>query len=467
MVLPATRISQTETVDLQTQMEKNQFPALITPPVESGWNQFRRWFGKGVSWSISALNGLIGDYMHEQKNELTVTMGFYLHHQHIPMTGESLDNYSEAPSSRICVLIHGLSCNEDPWQFSDGSGDDYAKLLQRDSGYTPFYLRYNSGLHISHNGENLSALLDQLHRNYPVDLEEIVLIGHSMGGLVARSACHYGCEKQQEWTQKIKKILVLGSPHQGAPLEQVVNVTTHILDAIPTVYSRLASDFFKIRSAGIKDLRFGYITHEDWDGHHPDTLLKNTKTKPHLPENIELYVIYGVIHETREHLINEWFGDGMVLKRSAQGRSSNKEHCLSIPEERIHGFPGKGHLTLMNSREVYEVIHQWCTRDLETSSGVMDNNGSASPKTVPPIELKPEMLKGAVKLLNTGIEQGIQAFEKVHASIARTPYEILSMIPVVGIVSEVVREINQQSFQQTCQRIRDVNNIANEFVQQI
>jgi triacylglycerol esterase/lipase EstA (alpha/beta hydrolase family) len=67
-------------------------------------------------------------------------------------------------------------------------------------GFTPVYLRYNTGLHISHNGQTLAELLNRLHVLWPAaaeePLKETVLVGHSMGGLVAR-ACHYGLQQRE------------------------------------------------------------------------------------------------------------------------------------------------------------------------------------------------------------------------------------------------------------------------------
>ena len=57
------------------------------------------------------------------------------------------------------------------------------------------YLRYNTGRHVSENGRDWRTLLDAARARWPVEVHEIALIGHSMGGLVARSACHYAVER--------------------------------------------------------------------------------------------------------------------------------------------------------------------------------------------------------------------------------------------------------------------------------
>ena len=82
------------------------------------------------------------------------------------------------------------------------------------------HVRYNTGLHVSENGRGLARLLDEMVEEWPCQLEELVLIGHSMGGLVARSACHYGAS----WTDRVRHVFCLGSPHLGADLEKGANV---------------------------------------------------------------------------------------------------------------------------------------------------------------------------------------------------------------------------------------------------
>ena len=54
-------------------------------------------------------------------------------------------------------------------------------------GVTPVYLRYNPGRHISENGRDLAHRLQALVDAWPVPVEAISILAHSMGGLVSRS----------------------------------------------------------------------------------------------------------------------------------------------------------------------------------------------------------------------------------------------------------------------------------------
>src|SRR5207248_1368031 len=68
-------------------------------------------------------------------------------------------------------------------------GHDHGAALARDLGYSTVYLHYNSGLHVSTNGRAFATLLESLVEEWPVPVEEMTIVAHSMGGLVTRSAC--------------------------------------------------------------------------------------------------------------------------------------------------------------------------------------------------------------------------------------------------------------------------------------
>ena len=146
---------------------------------------------------LAALNGVFGDYLAATDNPLAIAM-----HLRLP----------QQPGPRPLLLLHGLCMNERPWQ--RGGFVERIEAL----GYSPILLRYNSGLHISENGRRLAALLEQALRGWPTPIQDLTLIGHSMGGLLARSAVHHGAG--MAWPRRLSRLITLGAPHLGAPLEQ-------------------------------------------------------------------------------------------------------------------------------------------------------------------------------------------------------------------------------------------------------
>ncbi|MBF0476669.1 MAG: alpha/beta fold hydrolase [Deltaproteobacteria bacterium] len=315
---------------------------------------------RAADTGVCILNGIIGDYLHDQQNELAFPMQLYFQNEPLNLTPESLKISHPNITSKACILVHGLACDQTIWNYADEHETTYGSLLQRDLGYTPFYLRYNTGRHISENGKMLSARLSNLFRAYPKPLEEIILIGHSMGGLVTRSACDYGTEEQADWVKKVRKVFFLGSPHLGAPLEKFVNVVSWILKAVPRPYTKLGGDILDLRSSGIKDLRFGYLRDEDWTRQDPDALLKNNKKTIPLLDGASHYVITGTLTQDPRHPLTQWFGDGLVRQPSAAGQLSQESHDIPFVPGHHREFPRVGHIKLTHSPGVYQQIKSWC-----------------------------------------------------------------------------------------------------------
>ncbi len=349
-----------------TTSSKKSVPTINTLKSEKETSKIKDTIGKtasvlktGANKGVSILNGVVGDKLEEKVNSISLKMQFYKNGKPIVLTKDDIKKIHPKPSSKVCILVHGLASDEMMWNFPQKK-ENYGTLLQKDLGYTPFYLRYNSGLHISENGKNLSMLIHTLVKNYPTTIKELVLIGHSMGGLVIRSACHYGDKQNVTWIYKIRKIIFLGSPHLGAPLEKFGNVVTNVLDKIPNPFTKIAKNIINLRSAGIKDLRYGYLIDEDWKGKDPDALLTNSKNLVPLQEGVKYYIISGTVTENPESIFATWFGDAMVRKPSTLGKSNNEKFNLPIPEENHKEFVGIAHIALMHEPKIYDQIKEWC-----------------------------------------------------------------------------------------------------------
>lgn len=214
---------------------------------------------------IAALNGIYGDEMTEGGNGFALTMQIRHRGKPVAMNAAAVAAAFPRATGRIAVFVHGWCLTERGWWRPPRDGESvgpYGARLSSDFGFTPVYLRYNTGLHISDNGKALGDLLSRLQTLWPVLVEEIALVGHSMGGLVVRSACHYGAEQQHGWPDAVRHVVCLGSPHLGADLEKGVNAASWALARLPE--TRGVSAFLNARSAGVKDLRYGACL--DWTG---------------------------------------------------------------------------------------------------------------------------------------------------------------------------------------------------------
>ena len=252
------------------------------------------------------------------------------------------------------MLLHGLCMNDLQWK---RKGHDHGAALARDLAYTPVYLHYNSGLHISTNGRAFAELLETLVQLWPVPLTELVLIGHSMGGLVARSACHYGALARHEWLRRLDKLVFLGTPHHGAPLERGGNWVDMLLGA--SAYSAPLARLGKIRSAGITDLRFGNLVDEDWNKRDRFERSGDRRVAVPLPEGVACYAIAATTGKTAGDLTDRLIGDGIVPLASALGRHANPRLALTFDESRQWVAHGTNHLDLLSRPEVYAQIKRW------------------------------------------------------------------------------------------------------------
>jgi triacylglycerol lipase len=313
-----------------------------------------------TDYGVSILNGVIGDKL--QNTPLSIEMGFYLNNERIVLESDNISTiYGDsniALTPKICVLIHGVTDHERTWTMTDSS--DYGRLLAQDLDYTPFYLRYNTGLHISDNGKLLAAILEQLQLHYPIDIKEMCIISHSMGGLITHSACHIAQEQDLAWPKLLKQIFLLATPHLGSFLERFANLTTNVLKYVPNWPTRLVGKVLNLRSAGIKDMRFGYLREEDWKGEDADKLLKNNKTPPKLLENVAYYVISGRLTVKEKHWVTQLFGDILVTTNSATAHSKNASE-FNFPAENNVQLPKMYHFQLQASEKVYEQLKTWLT----------------------------------------------------------------------------------------------------------
>ncbi|HQR12216.1 MAG TPA: alpha/beta hydrolase [Casimicrobiaceae bacterium] len=292
---------------------------------------------------VSILNGMLGDYLQKRGNDLAISMSFRHRGRPIKLTEAGLRAVHASLSGRLCVLVHGFCCNESVWTFprSDLPGSTYGGRLQRDLGYTPFYIRYNTGLQIAESGAHLANLLHDLAAAYPVPIDEITLIGHSMGGLVMRSACDSARAGAADWQGRVKRAIYIGTPHDGADLERFAHMTTGTLRAIPTHVTRLIGDILNLRSRGVKDLAAG----------HPKA---ESGSQPWLA-SARHYLLMGTLTKDPEHPVGRMFGDALVRVPRA---AAPTEGQTSSPE--IIVFPGVHHLALAHDESIYRCIRQIC-----------------------------------------------------------------------------------------------------------
>lgn len=307
--------------------------------------------GKKLEQAIAILNGAVGDHLARTDNGLATAMA-WVPRQH-------------PPAKRVVVLVHGLMCTEDIWTHEDG--EDYGSLLARDLGFSPRYVRYNTGLPIADNGAALNALLAKLVREEP-GIEEIVPLGYSMGGLVIRAACHevttatatHDAEARAsgDWLSKVKKVIYVGTPHLGAPLERVGRVLSKVLAAIPDPYTRLAAELADLRSDGVKDLGDADLRHEDRARRVARLSLRDPRHPVPLLPSIQHYLVAGTLWG--DVRFARLFGDAIVPVPSSTNGACIDASTLALPPSHVRLLEGVSHVVLPHDPRVYEHVKEWC-----------------------------------------------------------------------------------------------------------
>ena len=304
---------------------------------------------------LAALNGVLGDRLQASANPLATPMTLRMAGKVVG--GSALPEASRV-SGKVLLVIHGLCMNEQQWTSQlAGEAFNHAELLAAELGYTPVYLRYNSGLHVSENGHTLARQLEDLVQLWPRPVSELSVLAHSMGGLVIRSAVFSAKQQTMRWPSLLKNIVFLGVPHHGSPLERAGNWVDIVLGSTP--YSRPFARLGQLRSAGITDLRHGFALDADWQGH--DRFRRQADRRIHLslPEGVACFAVAATTAAKGSPVAVRLLGDGLVPLRSALGQHVDPARCLDFAPDHQTVAYRTSHLGLLSSPGVAQQVVSW------------------------------------------------------------------------------------------------------------
>lgn len=305
---------------------------------------------------LSAINGVIGDHLHANRSPLSIPMALKCSGE--PLDMRALVNAVAESNGKVVIMVHGLCMNDRQWEQDT---HDHGHHIAKDLGHTTAYLHYNTGRHIFENGQQFSELLNQLATQFALlqssHTLDISIVAHSMGGLVARSAHHYSALHGAHWPQYLRKIIFLGTPHHGAPLEQVGNWIDLFLGMHH--FTAPLARITQIRSAGIADLRHGYIAHSDGHSSRRFEYPIDKRDAIPLPSNVECFAIATTSSDKSNLVSEQLIGDGLVPLNSALGKHDSPLHTLQFKPENQWVGQNIGHVALLGNKAVYDVIHHW------------------------------------------------------------------------------------------------------------
>jgi pimeloyl-ACP methyl ester carboxylesterase len=289
----------------------------------------------------AALNGVLGDILADTANPLAIDMRFR-------QRGRALE--ASRSNGKLLIMVHGLCMNDLQWL---RDGHDHGAMLAERLGWETIYLHYNSGRRVTENGADFADLLEHTLGNWPVPITQLAIVGHSMGGLIARSACHHALLAQQRWIQHLGKLVTLATPHAGAPLERAGRRVDLMLGASPYTapFARLGA----VRSAGIQSLRHGHVT--------------ASGESPLWPGHVKLYALACTRQKaTEQHTarslaqpLKRLVGDGLVPVKSALGQTDKPALGLplNLPASRRAVVHQTDHFELLGSQEVAKYLLRW------------------------------------------------------------------------------------------------------------
>jgi pimeloyl-ACP methyl ester carboxylesterase len=311
---------------------------------------------------VAALNGVLGDYLVATQNPLALAIG--LRHRGVPLpnelrlTREALALALPNATPNLLVMVHGLCMHDGQWLRDGPDGPHHhGEALARDGQFTPIDVRYNSGLHVSINGRALAQQLEPLVTQWPQPLKRMVIVGHSMGGLVARSAWHQAKQAGMHWPDALGDLVFLGTPHHGAPMERAGHWLNLVLGA--TRYAAPFARLGKVRSQGITDLRHGNLVDDDWVGRDRFARSADRRVVLPLPDGVRCFAVAGQLGQAAGAIKGQVMGDGLVLVASALGRHAQAQRTLAFPPEHQWVAQDTNHFDLLASPAVYARLRAW------------------------------------------------------------------------------------------------------------
>ena len=291
----------------------------------------------GSTW-LAGLSAAWGDQLEDDDRTRPLAPPMSLRQDGFVLTPSQFVEGCE--SGGLGVFLHGLGGTEHQWHPSY-----QAALAQQ--GFAPALVRYNSGRAIHANGQDFADMMRELIAGLRARVANprVILVGHSMGGLIIRSAL--GQQPAEAWLRDVTDVVTLGSPHHGAPLEKVSAAALRGLQQFRE--SSPIADFGNRRARGIKDLRFGALRPDHWGGLDPDEVLYDTTADVPLPAHVRHHAIVASFGGPGS-LVGAVFGDGMVRSRSAAGRGDPPDRVS------VHRLHSTGHLHLLRHPRVADIL---------------------------------------------------------------------------------------------------------------
>lgn len=293
--------------------------------------------------ALAALNGLLGDHLDRLGHPWAIPM--HLRHGQRRIDPACPEAAVGKARGHVLVLVHGLCQSDRSWR---RDGHDPGAALQRALDLTAVHACFNSGLDVARNGDALGRLLEQALSNWPVPVQTVSIIGHGLGGLVARRAA---LSPAVAWSHRLRHLVYIGTPHLGLSLDRAGHWLHRVFDLVPpgAPHQRLS----ELRSAGIVDLQRGHACAPAEGDRRCDAHVHRSA----LPGGVLSCTMAGTSGSAM--LRGSLTSDGLVPLASALGIGA--EDRLGLSRDDACRWIGEGlhHAELMNHRRLLAPLRRW------------------------------------------------------------------------------------------------------------
>jgi hypothetical protein len=292
---------------------------------------------------VSAVNGLIGDRLVAEGSPLAIEIGVRHEGRDLPLDPASLASAYPDAGPDLVVFVHGLCETEHYWDRRSrprpadrSSAPSYGARLAAE-GWSPVYVRANTGLPIAESGVALNSVVGRLVEAWPTDVRRVAFVGHSMGGLIVRAACAVSTSEDRSWTRHVTDVVLLGAPHLGSPVERSIARGVRAFHQVPELspFARI----FDQRSRGVLDLH---------DGPADEVA--------HVP-HARYHLVAATVTRSPRHPLAATVGDLLVPYRSAAGLLPDGGEIF--PGADVLHVPNADHFDLLNHDDVHAALRSW------------------------------------------------------------------------------------------------------------
>jgi len=400
----------------------------------------------------SLLNSMIGEYLEKEKNPLAIQMGFQHQSKKLSLDSQLAHQLDFALSNKVVVFVHGLTNLETVWDYPpEGSSNEsivghyidacfdpvkhspqesYGKQLQEEFGYTPLYLCYNTGLSLEQNGRKFAMQLTQLFKVYPIQIDDLMLVGYNMGGRLLSHAQFSAQQNNYAWLKVLSKCIYLGNSNEGSLLANIVQLGSDVIRSIPIHYLNLLADWLEYRSKQLQEIKRKTSRYNSNREQGAESTL--------FLESSRHYFISGDFKKNKQNALSETTGDSPFWQNGVAVPSHSQNAHIE----------GISPIRLAHSNKVYPLISKWVG---EEKSKYCDEAGEAQKLTFynPPQGVCAEgaihydstnnaFIAGTVDLMASAYDKTVETVETIHYSIAEEPFYVLDKLPIGSQIAKPV-----------------------------